>query len=517
MLLKLRLDQSKEYEQSIAAKEIAEMLVAYVQGREHIHCIGVEQGIEKWDDFIIKVNATRFHHIQAKNQHTSFCEAPCERDTYKSGARQGQLRDLSALDESMESLAHWFSSNGMPTSISRKFILQLPVDTTLIKKDLQVRHVHSLCHDQIKSISNSQDLEELSKKDASIANCYKWLTTWCGFSNWEHILKAFSCLEINQIGNTNDIDNQTKTTLSFAFNDTELVLREIKQYTLQNSTYAGAMAPRQILNVLKNHLLPSVNTWTQFDNVNSTWKISGIHDLEFNTEIERPSKVVPLLWKNERPRLLKINASIDSTLPKLYEEVFQLALHLRGTSTALCNNWLAWKECIKSKIGYTLGISDRDFEDITIGNNTVQYEPSEVKNLNSYSETDAFAKELRDEMTKETWLLVNKELNQLIQSMDTSELKDAVETRWKEWKRVLGQDLEEQKRLFKKILHPDAEGQDIHGELRIGAKTTGLISKGIFLMLIVSVALNQNSENWKTVENNLSMGAIGLNLSLIHI
>lgn len=44
MLKKLRLDQTKKYEQSIAVYEIAKMLTAFVKGRTHYISIGAEQG-----------------------------------------------------------------------------------------------------------------------------------------------------------------------------------------------------------------------------------------------------------------------------------------------------------------------------------------------------------------------------------------------------------------------------------------------------------------------------------------
>ena len=58
MLAKLRLDQTKKYEQALAAYEIAVMLVDFALGRKHYMRIGSEQGgISKWDDIVIENGA----------------------------------------------------------------------------------------------------------------------------------------------------------------------------------------------------------------------------------------------------------------------------------------------------------------------------------------------------------------------------------------------------------------------------------------------------------------------------
>lgn len=57
MLKKLKLDQTKIYEQTIATYEISSMLVDFVRGRKHHLSIGAEQGdIDSWDDLISDSN-----------------------------------------------------------------------------------------------------------------------------------------------------------------------------------------------------------------------------------------------------------------------------------------------------------------------------------------------------------------------------------------------------------------------------------------------------------------------------
>ena len=100
MLKRLRLDQTKKYEQSIASYEITKMLVAFVKGRQHYLCIGAEQGdIPQWDDLIIQDKVDSYIHIQVKRYTTDFSNDLIIRDTYKQGNRKGTLRGLSPFDK----------------------------------------------------------------------------------------------------------------------------------------------------------------------------------------------------------------------------------------------------------------------------------------------------------------------------------------------------------------------------------------------------------------------------------
>ncbi len=68
MLKKLKLDQTKIYEQTIATYGIASMLIYFVRGRKHYLSIGAEQGdIDTWDDLVIEKENLRIYH-QLMNQ-----------------------------------------------------------------------------------------------------------------------------------------------------------------------------------------------------------------------------------------------------------------------------------------------------------------------------------------------------------------------------------------------------------------------------------------------------------------
>jgi hypothetical protein len=165
MLAKLRLDQTKKYEQALATYEIAVMLVDFVLGRKHYMRIGSEQGgIVKWDDIVIEQDQSSQIHIQVKRQTSGDFGTDldeCNRNEYLQGGREGQKRDLSPLDETLKSLADWFEHIDISSiSPKREFWIELPELNTQIKKGLQIKDLKDLCDVQIKpSVTTATGLQ----------------------------------------------------------------------------------------------------------------------------------------------------------------------------------------------------------------------------------------------------------------------------------------------------------------------------------------------------------------------
>lgn len=511
MLAKLRLDQTADYEQAIAANEISKMICAFIEGRKHILCIGAEQGdIPGWDDFVIQNCADEFTHLQVKRQQTDFTPL-------NSCIRNGTA-ELTPLDRSMQSLASWILTyDPLIKSNKYHFKLCVPFDSPNIKRNFELRNFKDFKTLHINGTTTSQRLETLLsvQKDSTAINVFNWLTTWCDFTGWEHINRALQILDIFDYKLETEIDSDSKELLSRVFREPATVLLRIKSYTQENSAYTGAIYPRQLLFQLKDYLLNSQKTWTQIDNINGEWKISGIHDLESNTDVERPSKIIPLLWSNSRDRALHINISqVSPSLTPIHEGIFQLAIHMQGNVNALCVNWDGWKVSLESKLGGTLGDNEDDLDSLTISSNNSPFIITGGMPLNSNTEREAFARSLTTEMTKVTWEMVREKVSWRISNMDTTqsqELRDAVEARWNDWQAALGNDKPTLVTLFKKMVHPNAEGQDILGHLRIGPKTKLIIGDALFTCLLICVALDSdNSEIMKTGDG-LSIGVIGLN------
>ncbi|WP_299762385.1 ABC-three component system protein [uncultured Pontibacter sp.] len=514
MLKKLRLDQTKKYEQSIAVFEISKMLVAFVKGRSHYLCIGAEQGdIQKWDDLVIQDSEHSFIHIQVKRQTTDFSKKndKCIRDCYSQRERAGVLRDLSPFDEAIRSLALWVKENNLSTNtIKRKFWIELPESSIKIKDALEIRHLRDLCK-QVKEVTTATGLEQLASQEQSVKNCYDWLKSWCDFVDWDHILKALKVLTIRLSGLEEDIELRAEDTLKeiFPADKVRSVRLQIASFTDENTTYTGAIKPRRLLFELRDFLLPTVPGWTQFRRVGSSWQISGTHDLEQHDMIERSSIIVPMLWSNGRIKNLKISAQVNDNC-KLSDSLIQLAIHQRGQVNTHCTNSIEWKSLIKQRVGNTLGVSKNDLNILNITDDTEEFYTSDVLPLHSRQEHENIAVELKDEMTAKTWELVIKDVEKELDEMEPTELRNAVESQWKIWQSQIGKTPNEQYLLFKRILHPNAEGEEIFGGLRIGVKTSSLIAEGLFLLLIVSVCLGDENSNWKRIKSHLSVNTIGL-------
>lgn len=523
MLAKLRLDQTKKYEQALATYEIADMLIDFALGRKHYTRIGSEQGgISKWDDIVIEKEQSSQVHIQVKRQTAGdfgTANDKCIRNEILSGKREGEKRDLSPLDETLKSLADWFKDIEISTiNPKREFWLELPELNTKIKNELQIKDLKDLCEVQIKpAVTTASGLQTQAETDKNVKNCFDWLTTWCNFKDWEHILKVLQFLKIKNSGTEAEIETKIEEKLKEIFISDKLkeVRSRITAYTSENTTFSGAIAPRNLLSELKEFIRSDIKIWTQIDNIDNNWEISGIHDLENNSDIERPSKTIPLLWSNERGRDLNINIEqVNSPLAPIHESIFQLAIHLDGNVSGLCANWDGWKVCIKNKIGGTLGVQENDFEGLRISNNNAPFKVSGGKNINTNAERETFAKEMSDQMTKKTWKLISEAISWRISQMEISqsqELRDAVETRWNNWRKTLKEDESKLSTLLKKIVHPKAEGEEILGQLRIGPKTKLLIADALFTCLIISIGLDSADSGIMTTGDGLSIGAIGLN------
>jgi hypothetical protein len=521
MLNKLRLDQTKKYEQAIATYEIADMLIHFALGRNHFMRIGSEQGdIPKWDDIVIEASKSSIIHVQAKRQTSGdfgSINDECFRNEILQGKREGQKRDLSPLDETLKSLADWFKDIDI-TSINpkREFWIVVPELNTQIKKELQVKDLKDLCEVQIRpAVTTASDLQSQAAIDTNIKNCFDWLTTWCDFKNWDHILKALQFLKIKNSGTEAEIESRAEEKLKQVFITDKVkdVRLKILSYTTVNTTFSGAITPRNLLFEVRDFLRSDIPIWTQFENSNSQWNISGTQDLEFNSEIERSKIIVPNLWSNERISHLKVQANYNKNC-KLSESLMRIAIHQDGLTMTQFTDKDSWLYNLKSKIGDTLGVSENDTSNLKIIENNEKFLSSDNRKLVSLASQEIDAEELHATMLSITWDEVKKAMSNKIRAMkedQSNELKYAVDERWRIWLVQLETSLEEQKMLFRKMLHPNAEGNAISGDMRVGTKTVSLLTEGLLLLLIVSVCIDiANNGDWKKLTDELSANTIAL-------
>jgi len=519
VLAKLRLDQTAIYEKLVGAHEISKMLVSFVLGQAHPIGIGAEQGgIEKWDDFVIQGNLNLRTHIQIKRQTDKFGSDldECERNTITKQNDDIEPRDLSELDKTIKSLGDWIKNKTENDEYERLFCLELYDVGVQIKKDFKVRDLANILETHIKpDTSTSEGLEELSKQDGVMNKCDLWLRSWCDIENYDQMLGMLKILKIKYSNTEAGLKAETKDILKHIFKDTSLdeVYSKVVSYTSENSTFTGAIQPRHLLHVLKDHLRAEVAGWTQFQTNEHGWNISGIHDLEDNNEIERPSVVVPLLWQtdNSNARVLKVDGECNENC-KIAKSLMRLSLHPQGSFDIHCSDKAGWENSIKIKTGGTLGLLKNDLDDSRILDGLDSVSQSKSKKLTTIDEQERFAEELNDEMYKKTFALINNEMLAAIRDMNSSDLRTEIDSRWTVWKSLLENNIDEQRKLFIKMLHPKAEGELISGELRVGPKIVGLIQEALFLLLVVSVCLSDDhhDNSWGSVTKKLKVTSIGL-------
>jgi len=511
MLRKLNLVGADEYAVSIVTNYVAEMVVKFGLGQQHSISIGSEQGdIAAWDDIVIQELDFQ-KHVQIKRQNTNFSDENCNKTPIIKKDSTVKLRDLSVLDETLKSLADWTKINNQTAlALPKIFEIVLPTATINIKKDLPVNVLKNLCETYIKDVTTVTGLKDLQANDTTIDRCYKWLNTWCDFENWEHILKSLKLLKISaNKGSKEDVDSNTKHILSQLYNNTDDVFIKLKDYVTNNSTFTGAITPRPLFNLLKNYLLPSVQQWTQFEKKTTNWELSGTHDSISAEEIERPSILVPALWDKTTSSALKIVVP-DNIESVLLNKILHLAFHMEGLSNSHILDHNVWKQTMSKKIGDTLGIDKNDCQNLSILNNNTPFSAADIKLYDSLQKQDELATKIDNEIIKATWRSVCNSINKTLTEMTSSELRNSMEERWKAWCNDLENDIVEQKNIFKIMLHPDAEGEGVEGDLRIGAKTVDLIADGISLLLVVSVALSKDHNTWKKISDNYSATTIGL-------
>jgi len=516
MLAKLRLNQTDMYEKLVGANVVSKMLVSFVEGKVHPTAIGAEQGgIEHWDDFVIQETKKSKKHIQIKRQTGNFCSDndKCERNTIKRQSGNTELRDLSELDKAIKSLGIWVKTKKDIDDFKRSFLIVVYEGGAEIKKDFKIRDLVNILQTHFRSdTSTPEGIKSLCESDSNMKNCESWLRTWCDIKDFNQIVELFKVLSI-EYGNTESkLASETKDILRRVFIDSKVdeVHSTILEYIFENSTYTGAIIPRRLLCTLKDNLRKDIKGWTKFQFNDLKWNVSGTLDLENCSDFERPSAIVPAMWNKDNSRLLKIDGECldDCHVSKV---LMQISLHPQGPFDVFCTDKSSWMNSIKTKTGGTLGISNNDLDDLRLLDELETCTQSEQKVLSNISEQCAFANEMQEKMYLITLESVNKKLVDKFRKMKSHNLCSLVEKRWSEWNKILNGDIEKIKKLFNNILYPQAEGESILGEVRVGPRTVELIKEAIFFLLVTSVCLSDSEDStWESVKNTLHLSAIGL-------
>ena len=497
MLKKINLDKTKQFEIAVATEIIAGMVTGFAAGHEHILAVGSEQGdIAGWDDLICQHANGDLEHFQVKRNLKDFSDQPSLRGTKTRGTDVGAPQELSPLDESMKDMGMWTAIND-PSSASprRRFRLIVPDMSTQIKKDISTADLYNFS----RSLTNSTTAASLALSPDSVTHrIFNWLTTWCEFRDWGHILSSLRCLRVQNVGTEADIEDRTEQDLKRCFNNMKEVRKKIHGYIAENSSFTSSMTARPLLAELRSELKPEVSLWTQYRSNGVSWHISGTTDPD-HSQIERPNIVARASWEPAHPFVLKIDCSSTHDEP-IPTAIRRLVMHLQLPLIAHIKECERWKERTIGMIGGTLGTSDEDCEAIS----AIDYQPpnlaADIRSLDSGAILDDEATALHNEMDNVTWEMLKKKIRAKILSLPTSELRNQIEKRWNNWEQRLNSSVHTHINLLRSMLHPNAEGNEINAIVRVGPKTLKMLADGFIMQLAISVALSDTDQGWDAVE-----------------
>lgn len=510
MLKKLRLDATKTFEIALTANEVSKMLVDYLHGRAHAMTIGCEQGdILKWDDLIVQHSKGLLEHFQVKRNNSNFSEHEPDRtqSIISKGSNLGKLHPLSPLDESLAALAVWTTTyDPMTSAPPRSFKIALPEFGVLVKKGIEIRQMYEFTQ-QITTSSTPTSMGTLAAAQPVIQKIYLYLTSWCGFQDWQHILRAFRRVKFVHTGTEQELDDNSKFLLSQCFVQQDKVLQDIKGFISANSTYTSAMTPRPLFGLLKAYKLSNLTVWSQYDNQGSKWDVGGIVDDTFQS-VEIAEKVVPQFWSADGMSMIKVNGSLPHK-GVLQHAILRLIMHMPNQNYAHVNDVNGWNLVTKNLIGGTLGTGKEDCS-FALVESSGNYVCSDTRCVDGPDAIDKEGDALTVQMNIQNWKNIVERIEKEIMGLDAGDIRTALWDRWTSWKSILEADHSVQVEYCRSMLHPTAEGSDIAAMLRLGPKTASLVANGIFMSLVLGIALSDVDQGFETIGNNMTLNARAL-------
>ncbi|MGX9190419.1 ABC-three component system protein [Stenotrophomonas sp. Ker107b] len=496
MLSKFRLDGRNRYEVRLFALKLAKMLEGVVSSIPHSVEIGSEQGgIPHWDDIVeVRCDGT-IQHTQVKRQGTPFCSS--------TPVRPSSTTELSVLDKALESLAVAIERKDLDDSGRRFFELMVLGPAVEVKKGIRIdqfREIVSLCSTDSFSSSKMAD-----RKDTATDDIFKWLTTWCGFKDWDHIGSALSRMQVGYGGTEDQIDIEIIESLSVAFSNASEASDSLNAYIFREASDVGAINRRALMRYLKKSLRPDVASWTQYRKVQGTscWELSGIHDLD-EQDAERAPEVVAGLWAPDAARrVLQFqvpHTSMDVSKVTLPHAIMRLALHLNAGSQCLLEEASVWKAKAMDLTGETLGSSASDLKNLPWVESPMR-PGAPMRHLDGISQSAAEATSLMQAMDDLVLSQLKTRVDGAIEKVKDVGLQTELDTLWKDWWSGLDQDPTATRALFSALLHPPTEGLVKASLLRVGPRALDLLETAVMTLLVVAVSIGGEGSTWSTFTN----------------
>ncbi|MCH4814043.1 ABC-three component system protein [Vreelandella neptunia] len=547
MIRRFRLEQKSRYEKLVIAQRLSDMLDKFLDGRLAPLRIGAEQGgIAEWDDVVIHHDDDHWEHLQIKRQTSSFSDKHIDKADYlasykprnkakgtgtATGTPSEEPRKLpsgdefdSELDKVLKSLATWQTSAPGVKPSKRTFSLILPGLEVAIKgknkEIIRISHLHEVWNLCLKDGVNVAALSQ--RDDKPTQNVYTWLTTWCGFTDWDHIVEKMRVLEIHCIGDESALKKRALESLDRHFTDPDTTLSVLLEYISDSTTDTNAVSCYSAAKHLQKLLRPGVQTWTQYlvnPMPGQGWIVAGTHDLG-STPTGSPrtlaSQIVSHHWADTTPnRMLRLHAPYVRPFAKtltLPSAILRLALHQKKGSKSMLLGVPTWRQGAHNELRGTLGDKDDDLDDLPWSDNSEALSCAMGRELSSpvgtKDESDALHSAMNDLVWQQLQTCIGKKLDEIADN----DLATAMAEKWQDWRDDLDRDPDARLLLFEQMMYPQTEGINAKHALRIGPRTVKLMETATIMLLLVCVGLGVAGANWQSIK---PLGDV-LNIALRH-
>lgn len=527
MLRRFRLEQKGRYEKLVIAQRLSDMVDKYLQGRAAPLQIGAEQGgISEWDDVVIYHADELYEHLQIKRQTTSFSDKHIDKADYiKSYKPKGSSKVPasaapvvppdstidSELDRAMKSLSAWSLnpySKQLPTRTFSLILLGLDVIIKGKSSDfITANHLHEFCR---LCKQDGLDLAALSSRsDAPTQNVYKWLTTWCGFNDWDHVRQTMRTLTIHGVGSEENLEDRAYESLGRHFNDPRATLEKLVGYISTSTTDVNAISCHATASHLKDARRSDAETWTQYlmkPGAVSSWMVAGTHNLNGTPRFPAPhaaAEVVGHHWTADgNNRRLRLHATYYPPTPNtvaLPSAILRLALHLRSGSHCLLLGESLWRQGVGNELGRTLGTSESDLDELPWIDNVEPLSCASGRQLSTILATRDESSALHTAMNDLVWEQLQARITTKLNNVSDALLLAALEPKWCSWAAELTADAAARESLFEQLMYPKAEGLNGKHALRVGPRTADLLESAILMLLLVCVAMGDDDSNWREI------------------
>lgn len=546
MFRRFQLELKGRYEKLVIAQRLSDMLDKFLDGRIAPLRIGAEQGgIAEWDDVVIHHNDDHWEHLQIKRQTSCFSDKHIDKANYLASYKprttskdtevatdnpfEEQLKPSndkfdSELEKVLKSLASWQPSVPGVKPSKRTFSLTLPGPEVAIKgKTKEIITINHLRDFWNLCCKDGVDVAALSQRDYKpTQNVYTWLTTWCGFTDWDHVVAKMRVLEIHCIGDESTLETRALESLARHFTDPATTLSVLLDYISDSTTDTNAVSCYTTAKHLRKLLRPSVQTWTQYllnPIPGQGWTVAGTHDLGSTPSgpfRNLASQIVSHHWAETIPnRKLRLHAPYVRPIAKtltLPSAILRLALHLKTGSESMLLGEPAWRQGAHNELRSTLGDTDHDLDYLPWFDNSEALSCATGRELSSpidtKDESDALHSAMNDLVWQQLQICVEKKLNEIADY----DLSTAMAEKWQVWRDNLDRDPDARQLLFEQMMYPQTEGMNAKHALRIGPRTVKLMETATIMLLLVCVGIGGSGAHWLSIE---PIGDV-LNIALRH-